>query len=44
VTKLSGPMVAPANGQAPDSAVILLHGYGSDGNDLAKRTPTRWSV
>ncbi|MBJ6987656.1 phospholipase [Devosia sp. MC521] len=34
MTKLSGPMVAPANGQAPDSAVILLHGYGSDGNDL----------
>ena len=25
--KLSGPMLAPANGQAPDSAVVLLHGW-----------------
>jgi phospholipase/carboxylesterase len=39
VTKLSGPMIAPANGKAPDSAVVLLHGYGSDGNDLIGLAP-----
>ena len=39
MTKLSGPMHAPANGQAPDTAVILLHGYGSDGNDLIGLAP-----
>ncbi|QYO76449.1 alpha/beta hydrolase [Devosia salina] len=38
-TKLSGPMLAPANGQAPDAAVVLLHGYGSDGNDLIGLAP-----
>jgi len=32
-------MIAPANGQAPDTAVILLHGYGSDGNDLISLAP-----
>lgn len=31
--KLSGPMVKPASG-APEQIVVLLHGYGSDGNDL----------
>jgi phospholipase/carboxylesterase len=39
MTKLSGPMLAPANGGAPDSAVVLLHGYGSDGNDLIELAP-----
>ena len=39
MTKLSGPMLAPANGGAPDSAVILLHGYGSDGHDLIGLAP-----
>ncbi|KQN76457.1 alpha/beta hydrolase [Devosia sp. Leaf64] len=39
MTKLSGPMMAPKNGQAPDSAVVLLHGYGSDGNDLIGLAP-----
>ncbi len=39
MTKLSGPMLAPANGQAPDSAVVLLHGYGSDGHDLIALAP-----
>ncbi|MFD1254705.1 Carboxylesterase 2 [Devosia equisanguinis] len=38
-TKLSGPMLPPANGGAPDSAVVLLHGYGSDGNDLIGLAP-----
>ncbi len=37
--RLSGPMLTPANGQAPDSAVVLLHGYGSDGNDLIGLAP-----
>lgn len=37
--KLSGPMLAPTNGEAPDSAVVLLHGYGSDGNDLIGLAP-----
>lgn len=32
--KLSGPMVPPKAGGAPAQAVVLLHGYGSDGNDL----------
>jgi len=32
-TKLSGPMIAP-NGGKPDRLVVLLHGYGSNGNDL----------
>jgi len=39
VTKLSGPMLPPANGEAPDTAVVLLHGYGSDGNDLIGLAP-----
>lgn len=37
--KLSGPMLPPANGQAPDTVVVLLHGYGSDGNDLIALAP-----
>ncbi|VAW20596.1 Phospholipase/carboxylesterase family protein [hydrothermal vent metagenome] len=32
-TKLSGPMIAPEGGK-PDRLVVLLHGYGSDGNDM----------
>lgn len=39
MTKLSGPMIAPADGEAPDSAVVLLHGYGSDGHDLIALAP-----
>jgi phospholipase/carboxylesterase len=34
MTKLSGPLVPPASGEAPRQAVVLLHGYGSDGADL----------
>ena len=34
MTKLSGPMLPPASGGTPRQAVVLLHGYGSDGNDL----------
>ena len=30
---LDGPRLAPAHGKA-DALVVLLHGYGADGNDL----------
>jgi phospholipase/carboxylesterase len=36
---LDGPRRAPSNGQAPDSLVILLHGYGSNGEDLIGLAP-----
>jgi len=39
VTKLSGPMLPPASGGNPEQAVVLLHGYGSDGNDLIALAP-----
>src|SRR5690606_41824665 len=32
--KLSGPMLAPQSGGPPRQVVVLLHGYGSDGQDL----------
>lgn len=31
---LDGPRLGPASGSAPRGLVVLLHGYGSDGNDL----------
>lgn len=31
---LDGPRLAPRSGAAPDSLVVLLHGYGADGRDL----------
>ena len=31
---LEGPMRLPASGGAPQSMVIFLHGYGSNGDDL----------
>jgi len=34
---LTGPMVAPEDGKI-DKIVVLLHGYGSDGNDLIALT------
>jgi phospholipase/carboxylesterase len=34
VTALDGPRLAPANGRPATSLVVLLHGYGADGNDL----------
>lgn len=37
--KLSGPMLPPASGGLPRQAVVLLHGYGSDGNDLIGLAP-----
>ena len=33
-TKLDGPSHGPHNGGRPGHLVILLHGYGADGNDL----------
>lgn len=39
MTKLSGPMLPPASGGLPKQAVVLLHGYGSDGNDLIGLAP-----
>jgi phospholipase/carboxylesterase len=39
VTKLSGPMLPPASGAPAKQAVVLLHGYGSDGNDLIGLAP-----
>lgn len=37
--KLAGPMLPPQSGAAPQQAVVLLHGYGSDGNDLIGLAP-----
>lgn len=31
---IDGPRLPPRNGQAPKKLVILLHGYGSNGDDL----------
>lgn len=31
---IDGPRLAPRNGQPPTKLVILLHGYGSNGDDL----------
>jgi len=39
VIKLSGPMLPPTSGSVPHQAVVLLHGYGSDGSDLISLAP-----
>lgn len=39
MTSLDGPQVPPAAGGAPTSLVILLHGYGSNGEDLIGLAP-----
>ena len=31
---LTGPMLAPASGGEPKQLVVILHGYGADGEDL----------
>ena len=36
---LSGPMLAPLSGIAPKQLVVLLHGYGSNGDDLIGLAP-----
>jgi len=38
-SELNGPIVPPASGGAPRSMVILLHGYGSNGDDLIGLVP-----
>jgi phospholipase/carboxylesterase len=37
--ELNGPSSPPASGAAPRSLVILLHGYGSNGDDLIGLVP-----
>jgi phospholipase/carboxylesterase len=37
--KLEGPTFGPHGGGAPGHLVILLHGYGADGNDLIGLAP-----
>jgi phospholipase/carboxylesterase len=37
--ELSGPSFGPGSGGQPGSIVILLHGYGADGNDLLGLAP-----
>jgi len=39
LTRLKGPAAAPASGRDPQSIVILLHGYGSNGADLMGLVP-----
>ena len=34
MTRIDGPRLPPASGNAPKSLVVFLHGYGADGNDL----------
>lgn len=37
--RLDGPIVTPQPGRPPTSMVILLHGYGSNGDDLIGLVP-----
>jgi phospholipase/carboxylesterase len=39
MTKLEGASYGPHNGGKPGHMVILLHGYGADGNDLIGLAP-----
>jgi phospholipase/carboxylesterase len=39
ISAIDGPRVAPASGRAPQSIVVLLHGYGSNGADLIGLVP-----
>src|SRR5262249_4501179 len=39
MTKLEGPSHGPQNGGKPGHLVVLLHGYGADGNDLIGLAP-----
>jgi len=39
MTKIDGPSVAPKSGGAPKQLVVLLHGYGSNGDDLISLAP-----
>jgi len=37
--KIDGPRVLPRGGSRPDRLVVLVHGYGADGNDLIGLAP-----
>src|SRR5262245_63044070 len=39
MTKLEGPSHGPHAGGKPGHLVVLLHGYGADGNDLIGLAP-----
>lgn len=39
IQKLTGPIVMPASGRDPQHIVILIHGYGSNGDDLIGLVP-----
>ncbi len=39
IVPLAGPSVPPAAGGSPQQLVVLLHGLGSDGNDLISLAP-----
>jgi len=39
MTTLNGPMVPPASGGPAKAIVVLLHGYGSNGDDLIGLVP-----
>ena len=39
MTKLEGPSHGPQSGGKPRQLVVLLHGYGADGNDLIGLAP-----
>ena len=39
MTRLEGPSYGPHNGGKPGHLVVLLHGYGADGNDLIGLAP-----
>ena len=39
IDALSGPVLPPATGQPPDAAVVILHGYGANGDDLIGLAP-----
>ena len=39
ILELSGPTQKPLSGGRPKQLVVLLHGYGSDGNDLIGLAP-----
>ncbi len=39
IDALSGPVLPPVKGTTPDAAVVILHGYGANGDDLIGLAP-----
>jgi len=39
MTKIEGPSHGPHSGGKPKQLIVLLHGYGADGNDLIGLAP-----